>query len=212
MPVALAIVTTAALAAPSLATAEDVPVHLVPAPANGATSPITGSIAMSTVGGLTMTCKSLKGTVTWENGTTGHLQLSLENCSASGMSCSDATTAVLPFHLLTLPNKVPGRLITPGASGGFVSFVCGFTTVRIVGNGLIGTVTKPTCGAQSNSLVVRTEAAAGAQKHKLVEGTATNYHLSAQINPIAFEEEAAVESEETISFTEAESSKKLECT
>jgi hypothetical protein len=215
MLLALAVASVAAFAVPSMAMAEDLPLHIEPAPANGATSSVTGGVAtLSTVGGTTVTCNKSKGTVTWENGTTGHIVLTFEeNCKASlfGASCTSITTTSLPFHLVTAAGAKPAVLITPGEGGHFATFTCGAGLVKVVvtGNGIVGTITSPVCGGESSTAGISFKATKGVQEDKLVEGTTTSYHLLASVNGGAAEE-AGQEGSGTLTFSEGK--KKLNCT
>lgn len=216
MLLALAAASLAAFALPSMAMAEDVPVHLVPKP-EGAKA-ITGGVAeLTTASGTKVTSKKTDGTATFETSTTGTLELTFTESSSFGFPCNSPgqpsgtiTTGSQPFHLVTLPGKTPGILITPPANGVFAEFTCaGFLTAVVKGNGIVGTITAPACGGSSTTSTNKFEAAsAGVQKHKKVEGTETEYHLTASINGGAFQEAAQVGEGVTNLVTETT----LECT
>jgi len=216
MLLALAVASMAAFALPSMAMAEDIPLHLVPKP-EGAKSITGGAAELSTVGGTVVTSKKTDGTATFETSTTGTIELTFTESSSFGFPCTSAgqssgtvTTATQPFHLVTLPGKVPGILITPPANGVFAEFTCaGFLTAVVKGNGIIGTITAPACGASSTTSTSKFEkSATGVQKHKKVEGTETEYHLTSSINGGAFQEAAQVGE----GITNLVVNTKLECT
>ncbi|HET8566387.1 MAG TPA: hypothetical protein VFL77_07920 [Solirubrobacterales bacterium] len=216
MLVAVAVASTAAFALPSLAAAaeEDIPVHVVPLPANG--SVISGGAStLQTRAGTTVTCKEVSGQVTkWESTTTGKITLTFHNdCTESVFKtgCGEIMTTELQFHLVTLTNKVRGVLITSNA-GHFASFECGAGLLKVVvtGNGVLGKITSPACGSESTTATMKFEQTGGVQTQQVVEGTPnTKYHLSSQINGGAVEE-AGQTGEGTISF--GTTKEKLECT
>jgi len=201
---------------PARAMAEDVPLHLVPKPEG--TKTVTGGAAeLTTVGGTKVTATATTGKNIFETSTTGTTELTFTGSSSFGFPCTSAgqpsgtiTTATQPFHLVTLPGKVPGILITPPANGVFAEFTCaGFLTAVVKGNGIVGTITAPGCGGSATTSTSSFEkVATGVQKHKKVEGTETEYHLTSSINGGPFEEAAQVGSGTTIFVT----STKLECT
>jgi hypothetical protein len=178
---ALAVASVAAYALPAAAMAEDIPVHLVPKPTGA--RPITGGASvLTTVNNETVSCKKVSGNATFETGTTGTLALTFEQeCKGKigGIEAACANIATTgSFHLLTVPTSQPGVLITPPASGVFAEFKCaGILNFKVTGNGVIGTITAPKCGAEAESATLKFEGAAGVQKHKLVEGTTTKYNL-----------------------------------
>jgi len=210
---ALAAVSAAVLALPSMAMAveEDIPIHVVPKPA--VASPITGGVwTMQTKSGTNLTCKEVKGSATWASTTTGKTNLTFQNdCTENlfGTSCGGISTTELEFHLVTLPNSKPGVLITPNA-GHMVTLTCtgGFVKIVFRGNGLIGTIVSPSCGGESTTATVTFSQTAGVQNHKTVAGTATEYFLEASVNGGPFVEAGW---SETMTMT-FESKKKLECT
>jgi len=138
---ALAAVSAAAFVLPATAMAveEDVPLHVVPAPATA--TPISSEtlVTWSVASGSTLNCtKGMTGSATWETSTIGTLQLTFRECSALGFPCegtspveakSNIKTTELPFHLVTAVHpttgaKIPAVLITPGAGGHFATFKC----------------------------------------------------------------------------------------
>ena len=216
MLLALAVASVAAFALPAMAMAEDIPLHLVPKPEGAKT--VTGAAAeLSTVGGTVVTATTTDGTATWETSTTGTIELTFTESKSFGFPCTSPgqpsgtiTTATQPFHLVTLPGTSPGILITPPANGIFAEFTCaGFLTAVVKGNGIVGTITAPACGGSSTKSTSTFEKEkAGVQKHKLVAGTETEYHLTASINGGAFQEAAQTGS----GVTNLVNNTKLECT
>jgi len=211
MLLALAAVSAAMFALPSMAMAEDIPVHVVPTPT--AASTITGGVStLQAKGGLKVTCKAVNGKATWASSTTGKINLTFSNdCTENlfGTECGSIATTELEFHLVTLPGNVPGILITSNA-GHFATFICtgGFVKVVVSGNGIIGRIISPACGAESSTSTVKFEQVGGVQSQKTVAGTETSYHLESATNGGA-KEEAGQTGEGIVTF---EGAKKLECT
>ncbi|HET8566110.1 MAG TPA: hypothetical protein VFL77_06515 [Solirubrobacterales bacterium] len=169
----------AAFALPTMAMAEDIPVHLIPRPEFAGS--IQGSNpVLETVGGLEVKCEKITGSVSWESSTTGSLNLSFQgNCiGTGGVSCSEIKTSNLPFHFLTMVDGTPGVLITPSSSGVFAKFTCSFLTFEIKGNGLVGTAVA-SCGGSTSSIIINFEELLGTQLDRQVKGTETIYHLTA---------------------------------
>lgn len=207
MLLALGAVSALMLAVPAMASASGVPVHINPKPASPTT--ITGGTAvLSTVKGNTVTCQEVHGTANWESTTTGTLNLTFrKECvgqiGETKAGCGEIKVTNAPFHLVTVGGK-PGVLVTPPAGGVFATFVCGFILhFEVKGNGVIGTITSPTCGNSATTATIKFEGAAGVQKHKKIDGTETIYNLTSN------GEEAAQNATGTVTFP---SSTKLECT
>lgn len=208
MLLALMSISAAAFALPSAAMAEDVPLHVVPKP----TTPVPGSggaATLSVVNGSILTCKEVTGSGTAETSTTGTYHLIFKNdCTARvgsvTASCSEITAHGIG-HLVTLPGKVPGMLLTPTPeTGQFAKFTCGgIFSFTIAGNGIIGKITSPACGGSSTTATGTFEGTNGVQAQKKVEGTETEYHLT--VNG----EEAAMSGSGTSTYS---ASTKLECT
>jgi hypothetical protein len=191
MLLALAAVSAAMLALPAMASALT-PLHLNPTPVGAkAIDDIGANPTLSTTGGTTVECGTFNGSATFNaGGTTGSMQLTFtEDCHlVGGGTCNSGsntngtiTTTTLPFDLATLANNKPGVLVTSN-SGHFATFVCtlfGFpVTTKVEGNGVIGTITAPACGAKSTSATIDFNATAhGVQEHTTVAGTATVYRL-----------------------------------
>lgn len=207
MLLALSAISAALFVLPAMAMAEDVPLHVVPKPAV-ATAVSGGAATLSVVNGNTVTCKELTGSETWETSTTGTFHLIFKNdCTAHvgsiTASCSEITSHGI-FHLVTLPGKIPGILLTPTPGGNFASFTCGgIFSFTVAGNGIVGKITSPACGASSTTSTSAFEGTNGVQAQKEVEGTTEKYHLTSN------GEEAA---EQGSGVTNLINSTKLECT
>lgn len=223
MLLALAAVSAALFAMPALASAAQEPLHLNPTPSGSqAIDNVTvGTPTLSTSGGTKVECSSFSGSATFEaGGTTGHINMTFSgDCHSNlGTTCNSGTntngtivTPELPFHLLTLPNNKPGVLVTPVVVNGvstFAEFTCqtllGPVTITVEGNGLVGTITEPACGATSNMATIDFNATGnGVQEHTTVAGDATVYRLKKGT------ENAAQDATGTLTLT---SQSKLECT
>jgi hypothetical protein len=130
----------------------------------------------------TIKCTSTVLTGEFISETTGSANLTFETCSATilGVSLHCRTAAegtgtikiTNVFHLITIGTIAkPGVLVTPP----FPTIICGegFSErkIQLGGNGLIGTVTSPSCGASSAGATVSFAATASSQEHKLFTGT-----------------------------------------
>lgn len=207
MLLALTAISSAVFALPATAMAEDVPYHVVPKP-SVATTLSGGAATLSVVNGNSLTCKEETGSTTWETSTTGTIHTIFKNdCTVRvgsiTASCSEITWHGT-FHLITLPGKIPGTLITPTAGGNFASFTCGgIFSFTIAGNGVIDKTTAPACGASSTTSTFVLEGTNGVQAQKEVEGTTEKYHLTSN------GEEAALAGSSVANLV---TSTKLECT
>jgi hypothetical protein len=189
MLLALAAVTAAMFALPAAAAADSL--HITPAPSAGdKTIHGVGGATLTTTDGTTVTCAGFKGTANFESGTTGTMQLTFGgDCTGPfGSTCTSNTpaessgniqTTVLPFHLVTLKGKLPGVLVTPSTDGAFAHFICGgFISVTVTGNGVLGTITSPSCEGESSTATVSFgQSAAGVQNHTELENTAGVWRL-----------------------------------
>jgi hypothetical protein len=211
MLLALAAVSAAMFAVPAMAMAEDIPNHVVPKPL--VATPITGGTStLQSTSGLKVTCGKVAGSATWTSSTTGKINLTFSSdCTENlfGTECGSIPTTELEFHLLTLPNNVPGILITSN-NNHFATFTCtgGFVKVVVSGNGIIGKITSPACGGSSVTSKILFSQTAGVQAQKTVAGTETVYNLKSSTNGAA-PVEAGQSGEGTVTFPE---STKLECT
>jgi len=194
MVLALAAVSAALLALPSMAAALE-SLHLNPTPSGTKTIDGVGAAVLTTDGSgsgvkLKVSCTKFSGTASFNaGGTTGSMELTFgETCESSGIHCQSAgaatgviTTETLPFDLATVGTTSPGKagvLVTPPASGIFAKFTCGIIVVEVKGNGVIGTITSPACGAKASEATIAFKASAsGVQEDKKLVGTTTEYTL-----------------------------------
>jgi hypothetical protein len=215
---------SAALAVPAMAFAveEDVALHIVPKPAVAST--VSGGVSvLSSTNGNTVTCEKVKGSANWESTTTGTLNLTFEgNCKAhiepeTNVNCSSITTGTLPFHLVTVPGAagkphVPGVLITKPAAGPFAKFTCSIFPFEVLGNGIVGTITSPACGAEAESATIKFETTEpGMSKHKEVVSTGNPERTTTptKYNLTQGGSESAMTATGTVQFAQKH---KLECT
>jgi hypothetical protein len=236
MLLALAAVTAAMFAVPATASATFVPLHLEPTPAsfsiNGGAATLRGPIG-------TIKCEKVAGTATPEaGGTTGKVTLTFGGgcnlggvvCTSTGEAAGNIKTEELTYHLLTLDahgtgvtgsHAQAGILMTPNANTLFAKFVCQTpffpTTVEVKGNGVLGTITSPTCGTSSTTSTMAFQpAAAGSstQTHRYTHG-ATAATTTGPFNLTASGGEASQEATATLTAKNAAGetiSSKLVCT
>jgi len=180
---------------------------VVPAGASAAENHLTNITSFSgTVGSGTLTAQEepvitcgdatninhVTGTVS-AGGTTGNISMDFTGChtsvfgftakcrtSGSALDNTISTTGV--FHLITTNLSKSAILITPAHT----TVVCaGISNTTVTGN-LIGTVTSPACGATSNSMTIKFEAAGATQTHKSYTGG--TYNLTSQTEGGAIKE------------------------
>ena len=147
MLLALSVVGAALFALPAVASAT--PAHI------SATENFTISSEKAATleddGGAKVTCHNgLSGNGSFENTTTGTINLTFTGCTSSGINCNSSgqesgviVTTALPFHLVTLGSSA-GVLITPTAetNNHFATFNCTiFVKKTVTGNGVLGTIT-----------------------------------------------------------------------
>jgi hypothetical protein len=216
-------VSASLLALPALAAAT--PAHMKPT-ANFTVSGLN-SVLKTTAGGVT-NGKSVTGNGSFENTTTGTVNLTFHgvqsenpvtNCASTGQGHAliagggtVTTTNPLPFHLIMVETNKPGILLTPNAQTGiFAHFACagGLVNVTVTGNGIIGTITSPECGKASNTAKLKFESSSpGHQKHRLWTGTSYDLHTTANSGaPSTF----SLDAEATITFAGG-ATPTLECT
>jgi hypothetical protein len=196
---ALAAASVGAFALPASASAITA-LHVVPKPEGTKVIHGVGHVTLQAPFG-NVTCKKSAWTTTYVTPTTGTLQQTLQEChepfggtcTTPGLPVGTIQTTVLPFHLATVIDTPtgavgPGVLVTPAggaATGHIVTFVCSVIGERKVeGTGLIGTFTKPACGASSSEATISfTAASQGVQTHRTLAGTNTEYslHASAEV-------------------------------
>jgi hypothetical protein len=232
---ALAAASVAAFALPASAMAEevDVSLHAKNVPLNVA-QPIDG-VGISTLRGplTTITCQKSKGSATFTSTTTGTFEQTFEECKKGSNICTSPgqpensgiiVTTLLTFHLVTAvdtnvtPNTTgAGILVTPNGTV-FAHFKCqgDFVTTTVEGNGLVGTITKPACGEESNEGTIQFSpvGTTTTQTHKKVAsetlpGEIKGTHTPTEYTLKAFGGNASEEAEGTITFSNKVS---LECT
>lgn len=105
-------------------------------------------------------------------------------CTTSGQSSGTITTTLLPYdNIYTTDNNTsPGVLVTPATgSSHFASFTCANGANVVSGNGVIGSLSSPACGAESASLTLGfTASSKGHQTHKQITNTGTIYDLTSE--------------------------------
>jgi hypothetical protein len=177
----LALAVAALFALPSAASAQEI--HF-----SGVTS-FTGTGGVGTLTATnepTITCTATSATGSFNAGssTTGEVKLTFTGCTASLLgikgNCNttgDAAQTITSsgvFHLITTNTGKPGILVTPVTT----TILCvGFSRTEVTGNGIIGTVTSPACGASSKTMEVKFESTGSTQNH--IEYTGVKYDLSA---------------------------------
>jgi hypothetical protein len=177
----LALAVAAVFALPSAASAQEIHFKNV--------TSFTGSGPASTFTAANepkISCTSSTVTGSFESGstTTGTYHALYHGCTAEFLgikgSCNTAgspsgtITAVGTFHIITTPSNKPATLYTWKTT---TNLCIGFSRVEVTGNGVIGTITSPACGASSKEMKVSLEAEGSTQKH--IEYTGTKYDLSA---------------------------------
>lgn len=199
------------LALPAFAAA--LPAHLDKVPAD----PFAihgGASQLTRVEGAPISGKTVTGTGTFENTTTGTVTLTFTevkaggvfNCTSAGQAAGTVKTTELTFHLVMLGTEEPGILLTggptpsPGAKEHFATFNCGIFvgTIVVEGKGILGTILEPDCGdPASNIASLDFSGAAGKQDHKTY--TDDEYTLTSSLNGGPFLE-SAMDAEATITF------------
>jgi hypothetical protein len=142
-----------------------------------------------------ITCTSNTGTGKYTSGTTGEIALTFHGCTTSffgfPVSCNSAgqpsgtiktNTSVFHNVYVTDAKTNPGVLVTPPTSpaGLYTTIICGgFASIEVRGNGIIGELTSPKCGAVAQKTATLNFAATGSsQTLKKVTATGTEYSLS----------------------------------
>jgi hypothetical protein len=177
----LALAVAALFALPSAASAQEIHFTNV--------TTFTGSGGVGTLTATnepTITCTATTASGSFNAGstTTGNVALTFTGCTASFLGvkgkcnttgdAAETITSSGVFHLITTNTSKPGILVTPVTT----TILCaGFSRTEVTGNGIIGTITSPACGASSNTLGVKFESTGSTQNH--IEYTGTKYDLSA---------------------------------
>ena len=136
--------------------------------------------SLTAEGEPTITCTSTVASGSFTSETTGTVNMTFTGCKATilgvSLGCRSGSTAETitveqVFHLITIGTiSKAGILLTPP----FPEIICGSgisqRIFEIRGNGVIGTVTSPSCGASSKSMTFSFTATTGSQEHKLFTG------------------------------------------
>jgi hypothetical protein len=140
-----------------------------------------------------ITCTSNSGSGKYTSGTTGEITLTFHGCATSffgfPVSCNSAgqpsgtiKTGTSVFHntYVTDAKTNPGVLVTPPTGGLFTTIICGgFANIEVRGNGIIGELTAPKCGAAAQKTATLNFAATGSSQNlKKVTATGTEYSLT----------------------------------
>jgi hypothetical protein len=141
----------------------------------------------------TISCKEDTNTGSFTSKTAGTLEVTFKKCTGPlGIACTTPgqasgviTTNSSVFDLVYLKagGTTPGVLVTPPTSGVFAEFECSAAAkVKVTGNGLLGHIESPACGATSKTFAVNFEATGTAQKYTKVEEAGTAFSLLASLN------------------------------
>lgn len=210
MLLALSVAVAALFALPAVASAT--PAH-ISATENFTVTSTTPTFLEDKNGSKVVCSKGVTGNGTFENTTTGSINLTFHGCRSvePNVACGTEETIVtttLPFHLISLAANSPGVLITPNA-GHFATFNCTiFVKKEVKGNGILGTITAPKCNVvppeESTTATLKFQqnpAKTGSQLHETYTGV--TYQLTSNgVN-------AAQDGEGQIHFNNAKS---LTCT
>ena len=137
----------------------------------------------------TITCTANTGTGKYISRTTGEITLTFtgckenvfgSSCTSNGLATGTIKTGTSVFHnvYLTDSKTTPGVLITPPASGVFTTVSCGLFGLTVTGNGIIGHVESPKCGAASPTTTQNFSATGTVQTFRQVTGTGATYSLA----------------------------------
>jgi hypothetical protein len=194
MMLALAAVSAAILALPSVASAAEWTIDTE----TGALPTYTtaGNAAKLTSSGfgafLPVECTHNTGSGKYTSSTTSSVTLTFTGCEQGGEWCTTSgqevgkikTTELVSHNVMVhstaqVANGTPGLLLTP-INGHFATFVCGNGTFTVGGNGIIGDISAPKCGEVfKKTAEVRFETtSSGNQKYKQIETAGTSYDLS----------------------------------
>jgi len=180
----LAAVSVAAYFTPAVASAT--PWHIN---STGTFSVNGGTVIWSGASGFTFDCQAVSGSGNYTSTTGGTLTLtmgtcstgSLGHCTSPGEPTGSFVTTTLAFDNVMLGIGTPGILLTPNAETGvFSHFNCGFIT-KIEGNGLIGTMTSPSCSQVGTTAKWSFRSTAhGSQQHTKYTGTVYSWKRGAE--------------------------------
>jgi len=130
----------------------------------------------------------------WTSATTGVLTVTFTGCKESifGTQCNNTgvsgviktNTSVFHTTYLTSAKTTPGILVTPPTGGTFAEFKCPFvgSSVKVTGNGLLGHISEPKCGATSATATIGFTATGSTQTYRQVTGAGTIYSLQSSLN------------------------------
>jgi hypothetical protein len=177
----LALAVAALFALPSTASAQEIHWSRV---TSFSGSGGAGSIAAANEPKISCTGTAMSGSFNAGSSTTGSVSLTFTGCSAEFLGikgncntvgdASGTVTSSAVFHLITTSTSKPGFLLTPATH----TYVCvGFSRILFTGNGIIGTITSPACGAKSKTMTLSFKQAGGTQED--LEYTGTKYDLKA---------------------------------
>jgi hypothetical protein len=202
MMLALAAVSAACFALPSVASAGEWRIYTETA-ANPAFT-ISGKSANLSSSGfgafLPVQCTAFSGSGSYPTPFTAFMTLTFTGCTQSGNTCTTSgqatgtikTTELVSHNIMIesteqVAGGTAGLLITPNG-GHFATFVCGSSTFTVGGNGIIGDISSPKCGAafQKTATVEFKTSSSGNQLYKQVTTTGTSYDLSTTLGSSTF--------------------------
>jgi hypothetical protein len=177
----LALAVAALFALPSAASAQEI--HFPGVTSFSGSGP-AGALVAANEPKISCTGTTVSGKFNSGSTTTGEVTLTFAGCTAELLgikgNCNttgDAEKTITSsgvFHLITTSTGKPGILVTPVTT----TVLClGFSRISVTGNGIIGTITSPACGAKSKTMNLAFEQTGGTQKH--LEYTGTKYDLLA---------------------------------
>lgn len=163
----------------------------------------------------TITCTANSGSGSYTSSTTGTITLTFTGCKtpnffnaechSTGQVSGTIVVASSVFHniYVTDAKTTPGVLVTPPSGGVFATITCAsFFTTTVAGNGVIGHLESPKCGATSTTGVLNFTATESTQTFRQVTGTGTEYSLTAQTSGGSAVKAAEV-AKGTVTFSEA---------
>ena len=169
-----------------------------------------GASELRSEGAEAVKCTSNEGTGEYTSGTAGKIELTFKGCTQGGTACTSSgqssgtiTTGTSPIDNIYIEpkNTTPGVLVTPPSGGVYATFTCGFITITVTGNGIIGDLEKPTCGTKGKTATLNFTATGASQTYKQVETAGTVFDLKADL-PFGITATAAEVAEGTVTFAE----------
>lgn len=208
MVLALAVVSASILALPTVASAS-VPWNIDPAGVGF--SGTTGLGKLLAANEPTITCEGPNHvTGSYDNGsqTTGSISLDFTachivvigftiKCHTAGAPLENTIQSGGTFHNVKITGGKPGILVTPNTT----TVTCGSTTPIIVEGTVIGQITAPACNVETTTSTLKFGVTNGVQNHTTVDGTTTEYDLTAETEGSGVKRTAAEEAEGTIEYT-----------